>query len=86
MSNPHEALARLKKANRLADILEIFSGGDQDAEHLADDGRRTTEQLAGVNVASDATWAMVPEIMRDRARARRLADAHIPSDPFDGLN
>lgn len=83
MSNAYEALARLRKANRLADVLEVFSGTPADAETIPAEGRRMTEQLAKVNAASDATWTLVADVMRTRVEVRRLTEVVI--DPFEGI-
>lgn len=71
MQTTHEALARLRKANRLADVIETFSGTAADVEVMATEGRRMAEQLAMVRVASDTTWALVVEVLRTRAQIRR---------------
>lgn len=79
--NAHEAIARHRKAERLASVLETFSGTAADAETLATEGRRTAEQLAMVRVASDATWVLVAEILRTRSKLR-AAIVDLPEDAF----
>lgn len=72
MSNQYETTARYRKAERLADVLETFSAAPVDALSLPCEGRRMAEKLAMVRTASEATWALVAEILRARAAARRL--------------
>jgi hypothetical protein len=77
-SNDYATLARYRKAERLADVIETFNGTAADVEAMAVEGRRMAEQLAMVRVASDTTWALVVEVLRSRARARQM----VPADPF----
>lgn len=72
MSNKYEAVARYRKAERLADVLETFGATSSSAESLATEGRRTAERLAMVRTASEPTWALVAEILRTRARVRAV--------------
>lgn len=81
MSTEYETVARYRKADRLADVIETFNGSAADVESMAVEGRRMAEKLAMVRVASDATWALVVEILRVRAKARSL----VPADPFEVL-
>ena len=81
----HEAIARYRKAERLADVLETFSGTAADAATLATAGRRTAEQLAMERVASDATWELVAEILRTRAKVR-AAIVDLPADALSAFS
>lgn len=82
--NTYETVARYRKAERLADVLETFSGTGADVEVLPTEGRRMAEQLAMVRVASEATWALVAEILRTRAKLRQ-AITDLPADPFASI-
>ena len=79
--NTYEAIARYRKAERLADVLETFHGTAKDAETLATEGRRTAEKLAMVRVASEATWALTAMILDTRSKVR-AAIVDLPADPF----
>lgn len=81
----NETLARFRKANRLADVLETFSGSADDVAVMATEGRRMAEQLAMVRVASEATWALVAEILRTRAEVRRLTSSDTEANVFERL-
>lgn len=72
-SNPHEDLQRLRKAVKIADVLDAWSA---DAETVADAGEdvwRTAAAVVDVPPASDRTRALVVSLLTDRARLRRLA-------------
>lgn len=81
MTSSHETIARYRKAERLADVLETFSGTADDVDDLPTKGRRMAEELAMVRVASEATWALVAEVLRTRAKVR-AAISELPADPF----
>lgn len=81
MTNQHETVARYRKAERLADVLETFSGTAADVDALPTQGRRMAEQLAMVRTASESTWALVAEILRTRVKVR-AAISELPADPF----
>lgn len=82
MTSPYETTARYRKAERLADVLETFSGTAGDVDAMPTEGRRMAEKLAMVRTASASTWALVAEILRTRSKVRAITVA----DPFDGLS
>lgn len=84
--NPHEALAREKKATAIADALMRSVDvplADREGVHalaaLVEDftheQRRLWEREARVSLASDATWARVGEILCQRARHGLLRES-----------
>jgi len=78
MTNQYETLARYRKAHRIADAirrLEIFT--PDDTTNLPLVARRSIEVFAEVRPASEATWVLVPEILRNWAATT--------ADPFAGL-
>lgn len=65
---PHVLVARYRKARKLANALTLLEGAnaasvaDLGAQEL---GRVLAAQVAGVNVPSETTWALVVELVRE---------------------
>lgn len=74
--------ARLVKARALAEVLARHGATGSDVAGLPATSRRTVEELAGVRESSDATWAMVADLVA----ARRDLSAWMPADPFSVLD
>ncbi len=68
MASIHEHTARANKAARLVAVLTAHGASAAQAAALPAEGRATTEQLAGVRPASEATWALVVRDMEDAER------------------
>lgn len=73
--NEHEERQRATKAYRLAKVLlpivlEINSTAEA-VEAMPPEARAATADVAGVNVPSDRTWAVVVEIIRDQLPSHR---------------
>lgn len=61
-----EALARVRKAEKIAAILHgKFSANDVIA--FSDESRRLAEKIAGVHESSPTTWGIVVLILREQA-------------------
>lgn len=74
-------LARLRKAELLADVLERAGALAVDVALLDAAGRRAAEGLADVSESSDTTWAMVADVLSARAMVKaRIAE--LAADPF----
>lgn len=86
MTSTYETTARYRKAERLADVIETFSGSPADVAAMPVEGRRMAEQLAMVRTASESTWALVAEVLRTRAKLRASINDYQPADPFHGLS
>lgn len=86
----YEERARATKAYRLADVLTAHRSSASSAAALPDEGRTLVAELAGTRQPSEATWALVCEILAEREReAARLAaawlrDEEMP-DPLAGI-
>jgi hypothetical protein len=61
--NPYESAARERKASALATVLILQGLRAEQVARLDRAGRRATEQLSGVNKASEPTWQRVIEIL-----------------------
>jgi hypothetical protein len=74
MTNPSEHLARHKKAEKLANAIDLACRIDvtwhgrapEFAEQLTGTGRRSVEAFARVKRASDETWELVATMLRRR--------------------
>lgn len=73
-NSPHVMRARASKAGRIARLLTRFDATPEEAHNLPELGRRMAEELAGVPVSSESTWALVGPMLE--------ALATVPSDPF----
>ena len=71
-ANLHEARNRTAKALRLAHILIAHGATAAMAAALPPKGRSIAADLAGVRRPSDATWAIVEQLLRDRESPRPL--------------
>jgi len=69
-THPRKAQHQARKATLLANVLAAHGATAAQAGALPDEGRRTAEQLAGVSVSSDETWAMVVGILGSREAAK----------------
>lgn len=59
------AIAQLKKAIKIHDVLVRFGGLPSDrVPMISNEGRRVFEREAGVSESSDTTWAMVAYLTR----------------------
>ena len=76
-THPRKTQHQARKATLLANVLAAHGATADQAVALPDEGRRTAEQLAGVGVSSDETWAMVAGILQsaEQDRARRVVQA-----------
>lgn len=74
--------ARLRKARAIAAVLEGVGALPCEVSGIDETGRRAAEALAGVNLSSDATWAMVADVLSARLALRDRLSA-LPADPFD---
>lgn len=92
----HEDAARLRKAQTLAEYIRsqdlnpailVHQDGDlAQTDALRQELRRALCGAAGVNPASEQTWAVVVGLLgadREMSPAMRAA---LPDDPFDGLD
>lgn len=79
MTTTHEAMARARKALRLADTLTSHGAAAETAEALTDTEWAKVARVAGVRVPSAATRALVVDLLRDRERRRPMAPANVPS-------
>jgi hypothetical protein len=76
MPNPHEELAREKKATALADLLTAGGFPSHKVAAFEDGQRRMAANAARVKMPSEETWALVVKLMRQReAAGRELASA-----------
>ena len=73
MSNPHEELARERKASRIAEALREQSIPVEVARSLGADDRRMLAGMIGVNPPSAATWDMAMAVL-DGTLVRRTTE------------
>jgi hypothetical protein len=66
MPNPHEELAREKKAMAIADLLTAGGFPSHKVAAFEDGQRRMAANAARVKMPSEETWALVVKLMRQR--------------------
>lgn len=67
--NPYEALAREKKAGKLAALLIANGCSSVGAAGIDHEHRRIAARLVGVSEPSDKTWDRVVRIIEEREEA-----------------
>lgn len=71
-ANPYEARSRTTKALRLAHVLITHRATAASVAALPPEGRAMVVELAGVRPPSEATWAVVEQLLLDRADRRAV--------------
>jgi hypothetical protein len=66
--NPHVLVARYRKARKLANTMvsEGFTADETASITHNEPARKLAAKLAGTNVPSEVTWALVVELVRER--------------------
>lgn len=88
VDNPAEVAARLRKANRLVDVLAPMNLSGDDVRLLAEVGAPVlgdVERQAGVRPASAETWETVAVLVEERRRLLAWARTQVPADPFSAF-
>lgn len=79
--NPFEIHARMTKALRLADVIEVATDGQATADlvhKMSETDWEFAHQLAGMRKSSIETRALVAELIAARILARALAGPKAP--------